>query len=330
MNRMQSRYLGISDKLFEEKIEKAAKILSDCSLCPHRCGADRTRGETGFCRAQAESEAAHWQKHFGEEPPLSGECGAGTIFFSHCTMRCVYCQNYQISHQPDIKFVVTPSDLAGIMISLQEQGAQNIDLVSPTQYVPKIVEAVYLARGRGLEVPLVYNTNGYESAETLALLEGIIDIYLPDLKYSDDEEAEKYSKTPGYWKNASRALENMYAQVGDFLSDEQGRGRRGLIVRHLVLPENISGSFKVFDFLKKKLSLNIGLSVMSQYAPCFQAFRYEKINRKISSAEYAKAVDYVEELGFRNCWIQEPQSSDDFFPDFDRENVFEDQDQNKQ
>ncbi len=321
---MQPLYLALSEQDFKNRIEKSRKMLSACSLCPRRCTADRRSGKYGFCRASGDAEVTHWQLHFGEEPPLSGDKGAGTVFFAHCNMRCVYCQNYQISQLSGNESAVSPEGLARMMLKLQEQGAQNIDLVSPTPYVPQIVAAVFLARGQGLKIPLVYNTNGYESEDTLALLEGIIDIYLPDLKYSAKGPADTFSGTKNYWEYACRALEEMYRQTGGFIMDENGRGARGLLVRHLVLPNDVSGSIKVLDFLAQKLGRDIGLSLMSQYAPCFQASRYAELNRKISAEEYGRAVKHAEDLDFEQCWIQQMESSQTYFPDFERKDVFAD------
>ncbi|MFH1460653.1 MAG: radical SAM protein [Candidatus Omnitrophota bacterium] len=227
-------YLDVPDRDFLEKIIKAKSILTKCSLCPHNCGVNRYNTDVGICQAGPAIEVAHWQVHKGEETPLADQGGAGAIFFSHCNLQCVFCQNYQISQQKGIKSPLTSEELSQIMLDLQDHKAQNIDLVSPGHYVPLIIEALYFASKKGLNLPIVYNTNGYESPQTLDILSGLIDIYLPDLKYNYEETALKYSKVLDYVYWAQKAIKLMYQQVGDLLLDEQGRAQRGLFVRHLV------------------------------------------------------------------------------------------------
>lgn len=319
--RIQASYLSLDNDLFLQKIEQAKKALDHCCLCKQSCAINRNLGE-GACGAGINAEVAHWGIHKGEEPPFAGKGGAGAIFFSHCNLKCVYCQNFQISWQKQIKDSINPMQLGEIMLKLQMQGAQNIDLVSPTHFLPQIIEAIYLSRQQGLTLPIVYNTNAYESEAALALLSGIVDVYMPDFKYFNDSAAFQYSGIKNYVSTAKQAIKTMYDAVGDFTRDFQGRAYRGLFVRHLVLPENLASSFKVLDFLKQNIGVNIGLSIMSQYSPCYQAQRIDELNKKIDSVFYNKLVEYVEVLGFEQCWIQELKSSEIYFPDFQSSKVF--------
>lgn len=316
------RYVDLSEDEFHEKINKAKNLLSNCCLCPRQCNVNRYTGEYGICAAGAELEVAHYQLHFGEEPPLSGCGGAGTIFFPHCNLHCVYCQNYQISQQKERKHFITTNQLGSLMLKLQTQGAQNIDLVSPAHFVPMIIESIYIARNQGLNLPIIYNTNGYEAAQTLELLSGIIDVYLPDFRYANEQNALKYSEASDYVFFTKKAIKIMYHQRGNFVVDENGCARRGLIVRHLVLPSGLAESMAVLDFLKKTIGTNIGLSLMNQYAPCYRANEFEELNCTIELSGYDKIVHYAQELGFENCWIQEVESNSIYFPDFDRLEVF--------
>ncbi len=315
-------YVLLDADVFGRKITQAQGILSECVLCPRACRVNRIAGEPGACGAGAAAEVAHWQVHFGEEPPLSGHGGAGAIFFAHCNLHCAYCQNYQISQQPGVRHPQSAAQLSGIMLTLQEQGAQNIDLVSPSHFLPQILAALLEARQKGLRLPIVYNTNGYESEQALALLDGIVDIYLPDFKYGNDADALRYSQVTDYVATATRALRMMHAQVGDFLEDEQGRACRGVLVRHLVLPQDHAASKTVMDILKKNVGTGIGLSVMSQYAPCYRAGQYPELNRPLTPREYDDCTAYVQSLGFTQCWIQELDSNNVYFPDFSDKDVF--------
>ncbi len=319
---IQASYLSLDNDAFLKKIAQAVKGGMNCSLCAHCCGVNRTAGEQGFCGAGKDMEVACWQIHRGEEPPLAEKGGAGAIFFAHCNLKCVYCQNFQISQQKQIKDGISPKQLSVIMLRLQEQGAQNIDLVSPTHFLPQIMEAIYLAKQQGLSLPIVYNTNAYESKTALELLSEIVDIYLPDFKYFNDSIAFEYSGIRNYVGTAKQAIKIMYDQVGDFRVDSDGCACRGLLVRHLVLPGKLAGSFEVLDFLKKEIGVNIGLSIMSQYSPCYQAYGIDELNRKVDSVLYHAVVERVEALGFEECWIQEFKSSDIYFPDFESPRVF--------
>jgi putative pyruvate formate lyase activating enzyme len=258
--------------------------------------------------------------HFGEEPFISGAKGSGTIFFFGCLLHCVYCQNYQIS-QGLIGNNVTSDQLAQIMLSLQEQGAHNINLVSPTHYASSIIEALKIAKAQGLVLPIVYNTGGYDTLPVLEKLEGLVDVYLPDLKYSDNMLAIKYSAAPRYVEINRAALWEMFRQVGLLEVDEAGVARKGLVVRHLVLPNSLAGSFASLDFLAS-ISKDITISLMAQYHPCYKASEYREINRRLLPAEYQEVVDYAVNLGFSHVLTQELSSSDKYLPDFKKTEPF--------
>lgn len=287
----------------KERIKKSFKILGRCSLCPRRCGVNRYLSKSGFCRSGRELLVYSSQVHLGEEPPISGTFGSGTIFFTNCNLRCVYCQNFPFSQLGQGE-LVTLEKLAEIMINLKKKGCHNINLVSSTHFLPQILESLNLAIAQGLDLPLVYNTNGYESLETLRLLEGIVDIYLPDLRYSQDEVAKKYSNVSDYWLVSQLAIKEMYRQVGN-LQLQDGIARRGLIVRHLVLPENLAGTSMVMDFLAQEISRELQVSLMRQYYPAFQAKFYPPLARPITDEEYEEAKQDLIEAGIENGWFQE-------------------------
>lgn len=286
---MLPSYLKLSKKEILERVEKAYKLLSPCRVCPRKCKADRlTEKKLGFCKAGRCALITAFHPHFGEEKVLVGNYGSGTIFFTSCNMACVYCQNYEIS-QLRIGKKVEAFDLAKMMISLQGQGCANINLVSPTIWVPQILEALVIAIPLGLRIPLVYNTGGYDRVETLKLLQGIVDIYMPDIKYSDNKIGLKYSLTPNYWNVVKKAVTEMYSQVGDLLISEQGLAVRGLLVRHLVLPEGLAGTDKAMKFIAS-VSKNTFVNLMNQYYPENKAFEYAKINRRVRQDEYQDAL----------------------------------------
>lgn len=278
--------------------------LNPCCLCPHKCGVNRLAGEKGKCRSTKDLYVSSYNLHFGEEPSISGFSGSGAIFFTNCSLACVFCQNYPISQLGNGN-KSSIDELAEIMLKLQSQGAHNINFVTPTHFVPQIVDAVDKARNKGLKVPLVYNCGGYEEIETLRLLDGIIDIYMPDAKYSDNEMAEKYSGAPDYREVNKRALKEMHRQVGDLVIDEKGIAIRGLLVRHLILPENISGSKQVLEFIANELSKNTYVSLMAQFHPAHKAEKFPKISRRISDCEYQEVLDIFEKLGLEKGWKQE-------------------------
>lgn len=279
----------------------------------------------GFCRSGRNPLVASTVAHFGEEPVLVGTNGGGNIFFGSCNLRCVYCQNGQISHteKGGRKNEITVEELADRMIALQNQGCHNINFVSPSHFVAQMVEAIEIACDKGLNVPLVYNTNAYDDIETLGLLDGIIDIYLPDIKYADDATAVKYSQARDYVRISRRAIKEMHRQVGNLELDENGLARRGLIVRHLILPNDIAGSEDSFRFLAEEVSREVTVSLMSQYYPTNKADRIPLLSRKIRPSEYAAVLDWLDKYGLENGWVQELESSDTYRPDFTRKTPFD-------
>ncbi|MBI2339675.1 MAG: hypothetical protein HYU99_04825 [Deltaproteobacteria bacterium] len=376
------------------KLRHLQDRLRSCAVCPRHCLADRWNEVEGFCRSGRNPLVASTVAHFGEEPALVGKNGAGNIFFGSCNLRCVYCQNWQISHPrsetgtgdafgvaPDRaaggagpvrgnphpssrhpspsgalplraaggpasatrsaederetrrrqdpflriarKNEMTVEELANRMIALQNQGCHNINFVSPSHFAAQMVEAIAIACDNGLKVPLVYNTNAYDDIETLKLLDGIIDIYLPDIKYADDLTAIKYSQARDYVQISQRAIKEMYRQVGNLELDENGLARRGLIVRHLILPNDIGGSEASLKFLAEEISREVTISVMAQYYPTNKAERIPLLSRKIRSSEYDAVLDLLDKYGLENGWVQELESSETYRPDFDREAPFD-------
>jgi putative pyruvate formate lyase activating enzyme len=306
-------------KALTEKRKRLDEIFTSCSLCPWNCGVNRRKGEKGKCRAGGELMIAKALPHFGEEPVLSGTKGSGTIFFTHCHLRCLFCQNYQIS-QDGLGREISPDELASIMLDLQEQGCHNINLVSPTHFLPQIVTALELAIPAGLSLPLVYNSNGYEKVETLKLLEGIIDIYLPDAKYADDALALSFSRAKDYSRYNLSSLKEMYRQVGNLRITQEGLAVRGLIIRHLVLPHHLSNTGNTLKILKDLLGTKIHLSLLGQYFPTYRGLHDLRLNRKLTSEEYQEALNLLEEMGFENGWLQEPERIDaSFIPDFTKD-----------
>ena len=301
-------------------------MLRSCSICPHECGNDRLKGEIARCYSAALPVVSAYTPHFGEEPALVGTHGVGNIFFGNCNLRCVYCQNYLISqnHREERKNEVTVDRLAGMMLELQEKGCHAIGLVSPTHFVPQIVEAVSIAAGRGLELPLIYNTNSYDALGVLRLLDGIIDIYLPDLKYGDDEMGREYSKVDSYALHARRAIVEMHAQVGGpLVTGEDGLVKRGLIIRHLVLPNDIASSAETLTWIRDTLGPETTLSVMAQYFPAHRALATPLLDRKLRAGEYVRVLDLLERLGMESGWAQEFEASDYYRPEFeDRDRPF--------
>lgn len=267
----------------------------DCTLCPRRCRVDR-RVKNGVCRTGVNPVVSAAMPHFGEEPPLVGWGGSGTIFLSNCNLRCIFCQNHDISYGGDGR-EVTSEELSSMMTRLQRQGCHNINFVTPTHQVPQIVEALPKAIENGLDVPLVYNCGGYESVEALRLLEGVFDIYMPDMKYSDDDIAVSLSFTPDYFRAARAAVKEMHRQVGDLVADKNGVATRGLIVRHLVLPNGMAGTEKVMRFLAEEISRNTYVNVMDQYRPCFKASGDPRITRRITKEEFECAVKAARDAG---------------------------------
>jgi putative pyruvate formate lyase activating enzyme len=307
----------------KERARSLKSRLSACDICPHACRVDRTRGEKGLCRTTDAIVVAYSGLHFGEEPPISGTKGSGTIFFANCNLRCVYCQNYQISQYADeiTTRTLSPDELADEMLALQRKGAHNINLVSPTHVMGQVAEALCIAREQGLSIPIVYNTNGYDAVETLRCLEGLIDVYLPDIKYSDDAIARSCSGISDYVEVNRQAIAEMFRQVGNLVCNRRGVAQRGLLVRHLVLPEDRAGSKDSLAFLAS-LSTRMVVSIMAQYAPQHKARNLPPLHRKITEAEYETVLDRAWELGLERCFVQEYESSEVLVPDFRKANPF--------
>ena len=271
-------------------------MLKECGLCPRQCEVDRLNNEKGFCKTGRKAKVASYNAHFGEEAPLVGRLGSGTIFFAFCNLRCSFCQNYEISHLGE-GAELEAKDLAAIMLELQRRGCHNINLVTPTHVVPQILEALLLAVENGLTVPIVYNCGGYERVETLKLLNGIIDIYMPDFKFWDQKWADRYCNAPDYREMAVKAFKEMHTQVGDLKIDKNGIAERGLLVRHLVMPNGIAGTKDIMEFLSKEISANTYVNVMDQYRPCGTAYQDEYINHRISTKEYSAALQWAKSAG---------------------------------
>ncbi len=295
----------ISDTELQNRIEAAYQLLESCRVCPRECGVNRLKNDKlGFCRSGLNPIISSVSPHHGEEPPLSGTKGSGTIFFANCNLKCVYCQNYPISQMGN-GAERTPGELACQMLWLQEQGCHNLNLVTPTHFMPQILKAIGIAKERGFSLPVVYNTSGYESLEALQLLDGIVDIYLPDMRYSDKAAALKYSIAPDYPEINRAAIREMFRQVGNLVLDENGLAQRGLIIRHLVLPGGLSGTEGVMKFLAEEISKDVYISLMSQYFPAYKATENKDINRRISEQEYDEAYDIKMKYGLKNGWVQE-------------------------
>jgi putative pyruvate formate lyase activating enzyme len=291
-------------------------ILKNCKICPRQCGSNRYYGR-GVCGANAEILAAKAFLHQWEEPCINGSLGSGAIFFSGCNMNCVFCQNYKIS-QKGFGKEITVERLTEIMLELQEQGAQNINLVSPTPYVLHVIDAVKEAKAAGLSIPVIYNTNGYELEETIAALNGTVDIYLPDIKYFNDAYAIKYSNATNYFDYATKAVLAMIEQVGYPIFDDNGIMRKGVLIRHLILPDLLDDSKKILKWIKESIGDEAYVSLMCQYTPMFNATKYEEINRKLEDWEYDLVIDYFFKIGLENGFVQESSSADsDYVPDFD-------------
>ena len=298
--------------------------LSKCECCPRGCAVDRLGGKTGFCKIGPGIEISHAGLHFGEEPPISGTGGSGTIFFSGCNLRCVFCQNYQISQefQQGRTMTLTTDELASEILRLQDQGAHNINFVSPSHMIFQMADAIEAARKKGLAVPVVYNSNGYDSVEALRQIRGLVDIYLPDIKYLDNKIAKEFSGVDDYADIVPGVLQEMLDQTGNLQIINDGIAVRGLLVRHLVLPGQLDNSRRCLDFLAG-LSPDIHISIMSQYSPQYKAGAYPEINRTLTDDEYDEITDYALELGLENAFIQILESQAHYLPDFDQERPFE-------
>lgn len=286
-------YRALFEKsMLAKKKEALNKILECCVLCPRRCHVNRKKGEIGYCASGSRAKVSSFAPHFGEEDCLVGRGGSGTIFFTNCSLGCIFCQNYDISHQ-GYGSEVSCEELAGYMLKLQKLGCININLVTPTHFIPQIVEALIIAISKGLYLPLVYNSSGYEDRQIIELLEGIVDIYMPDAKYFHPEISEKYSNAKDYPKMMKESLKEMHRQVGDLIFNKFGEAQKGLLVRHLVLPHGLANTKEIVSFLAEEISFRTHINIMAQYRPMFKASQYELLNRPTTIEEFTKARDYA-------------------------------------
>ena len=292
-------YLNLSVTELQERADIAVTRMEYCDLCARRCNVNRLAGKLGVCKTGLQARVSSYGAHMGEEDPLRGWKGSGTIFFSRCNLRCVFCQNHDIS-QTDAGNEVTPQELAAIMLKLQEMGCHNINLVSPSHVVPQILAGLVLAAQNGLHLPLVYNSGGYDSLETLQLLDGVVDIYMPDMKFANGGFAKKYSRAQDYPQVNRTVVHEMYRQVGDLQVGEDGLAARGLLVRHLILPRNLAETKQIVSFLANEISVNTYLNLMAQYHPAYDASRYPELNRCITMSEYDDALRIAKEAGMNN------------------------------
>ncbi len=303
----------------DRRVERLLELLNSCVACPRNCRVKRLGGMRAICETGRWAEVASWCDHHGEEPCISGTRGSGTVFFAHCNLSCLYCQNHEISQEwPAGQGAKTAEELADIYLDLQERGVHNLNWVSPSHVAPQAVEALALAARRGLRLPVVYNSNGYDSVATLRLLDGIADIYLPDLKYGDGPTANELSKAVGYVPNAQAAIQEMWRQVGPLQLDDDGVARRGLLVRHLVLPNGLSQTGEVLRFLAREVSPQVAVSLMAQFHPSHQAAGHPLLQRTVSAGEYARALRGFEAAGLSEGYLQELDAHEHYLPDFSR------------
>ena len=314
-------YKKITDEDFVRRLARANEIIKKCTSCPRNCFADRTIGEFGTCQSEDKPIVSSYSPHFGEEPVLSGTNGAGNIFFGNCNLRCDYCQNFVISQNPkvEINHKVSVDRLSDIMLELQNMNCHNIGLVSPTHFTVPILKSIKIARQKGLNIPIIYNSNGYDSIEILKLYKDVIDIYLPDFKYGDNISGRRYSKASDYFDKASLAIKEIYEQLGSELIYENDIVVRGLIIRHLVLPNDLAETEEVFKFISRELDPRVHVSVMAQYYPTNRASKNILLDRKITQTEYVRVLDLLEKYGLENGWIQEMDSHEFYLPNFDKD-----------
>lgn len=319
---MQGRYLNLSVKELDRRVEAAWELYRECRVCPHACGVDRLGEGRGICRQGSTLAVSSAVAHFGEEPPLVGSCGVGNVFVTSCNLRCDYCQNFQIS-QEGLGEAVSFETAARAMLDLERQGVHFIGWVSPSHVVPGLLKSLALARRMGLTLPIVYNSNGYDQVPTLKLLDGIVDVYLPDLKYADAAVARRISHIDDYPERSRSAVLEMFRQVGPLTVDSGGLAESGLLVRHLVLPEGLAGTWETLCFVALELSPEVPVSLMSQYRPVHKAARTPALNRGITVAEYEEAVRMARDLGLETLYVQDPEETLHNLPDFSRrENPF--------
>ena len=322
----------LRDGTLESRVEALEQLLEACTVCPRDCLNNRLKDEIAACYSGRLPIVSSYTAHFGEEPPLVGTRGAGNIFFGNCNLRCVYCQNYQISqtHKQQLKNEVTHERLAEMMLELQQRGCHNVNFVSPTHFAPQMARSILIAAQKGLQVPIVYNTNAYDAVSVLKLLENVVDVYLPDLKYADDESGYVYSKVRSYKEYSRKALKEMFRQTGpELVFDEAGLLRRGLVIRLLVLPNDVGGVAESIEWIRDELNPGVAISLMAQYYPTHQAAtnnRYVLLSRRIRESEWMKATSALEELGMEEGWVQEFDGASYYYrPDFaDAEKPFKD------
>jgi putative pyruvate formate lyase activating enzyme len=296
---MEPSYISLyRDGTLRERVQKGLEVLASCRLCPRNCGVNRMAGELGYCGAGRKLKIASFNAHFGEEAPLVGKFGSGTLFVSHCNLRCQFCQNYDISHLAE-GFEVEPDQGAAMMLELAHRGCHNINFVTPSHMVPQILESLIPAIESGLRVPLVYNSSGYDNVETLGLLDGIFDIYMPDFKFWDKKWAGILCDAPDYPEKAGKAIKEMHRQVGDLVMDGEGIAVRGLLVRHLVMPNQIAGTENIATFLVKEISPNTYVNIMDQYRPCGNAGQEALVNRRLTDKEFREALDAAKRAGLK-------------------------------
>lgn len=296
-------------------------MLEQCMLCPHNCKVNRLNGEVGRCKCSNKIKIALVSLHKFEEPCISRENGSGTIFFSNCNLNCMFCQNYEISHKGK-GYEITIEELAKIFIEQQKNGAHNINLVTPTMYVVQIIEALKIAKKEGLNIPVIYNTSSYENVETIKMLKGYIDVYLPDLKYYSNDLCKKYSKVNNYFENATKAIQEMYTQVGKPIFNENGMIIKGVIIRHLILPNYIQNTKNILKWIKENMPEDVYISIMTQYFPAYKAIEDDKINRKINRKEYKCIENYLYLLDLKNGYMQdfiENDNEEKYVPNFKKE-----------
>lgn len=297
------------------------KELESCKLCKRNCGVNRLKGEKGYCKAALDIKVARAALHHWEEPCISGKNGSGTIFFSNCNLNCVFCQNHQIS-QENIGKTISIEKLSCLFLEQQERGAHNINLVTPTHYIPQIIASLEIAKDNGLELPILFNTNSYINVNALKLLDGYIDVYLPDLKYFNDKYAIKYSNAPGYFKQATAAIKEMFSQVGEPSFNKDGIITKGVIIRHLMLPGLLFDSKKIVDYVHSIYGNSVYISLMNQYTPLFNSNKYDEINKPLNPLHYDSLIDYCLNIGIKNGFIQESgTSSEKFVPEFNFEGI---------
>lgn len=305
-------YRTLPEEEFERRVAELRSRYAECDLCAYECYVDRTAGEEGTCQVDDTAHISSYFPHFGEEDCLRGHNGSGTIFLANCNMTCVFCQNFETSHDAQ-GAPATAEEIAEMALELEAKGCHNLNFVSPTHHSPHLVEAVKIARERGLTLPVVWNCGGYERREILELLDGIVDIYMPDVKWGNDQSAAKYSKAPHYWSNVTESLRKMHRQVGDLRLDDTGLATGGLLIRHLVMPNHVDSAKRVLEFVAEELSPETFVNIMSQYQPYYKAKReefYEEINRSVTTAEYTEVVEHAREIGLQRLTLDRSMLGD--------------------